>query len=66
MAKDFEQSRIKMAEQNIGKEIMLKDIGQRHCSTECHQKDLKQVGSIEAVNTGIDKNTCNMTPTNYL
>ena len=66
LAKDFAQSRIKMVEQNIEKEIMLKDIGQRNCSTGCHQKDLKQVGSIKDVATGIGKNTCNMMPIDYL
>ena len=55
-----------MAEQNIGKEIILKDIGQRKYSPACHQKDLKQVGSIKAVDTGIDKNTCNMMTFFYL
>ena len=55
-----------MAEQNIGKSIMLKDIDQRNCSTRCHQKYLKQVGSIKAFDTGIDKNICNMMPMYYL
>ena len=31
VAKDFAQSWIKIVEQNIGKKIMLKDIGQRNC-----------------------------------
>ena len=66
VTKDFVQSQIKMAEQNIGKEIMLKDIGQRNCSTQCRQKDLKQVRCVKAVDTGIEKNTCNMVSIDYL
>ena len=34
--------------------------------TGCHQKDLKQAGIIEDVDTGIDKNTYNMMQIDYL
>ena len=66
VAKDFAQSRVKIVEQNIGKKIMLKDIGQRNYSTGYHQKDLKQVGSIKTVDIGIDKILYNMMPIDYL
>jgi len=60
LAKGFAQRRIKMAEDNIGMEIMYNDIGHRSHSTACNQKDFKEVGSIRAFDTGIDNNTCNM------
>jgi len=55
-----------MVEENIGMEIMLNNIGHRSNSIACNQKDFKEVGSIKAVDTGIDKNTCNMMPSDYL
>ena len=66
VTKDLAQSQIKILEKKIGKEVMLKDTGQRNRSTVCHQKDLKQVRDIEVVDTGIGKNTCNMMPFIYL
>ena len=39
--KNLADSQIKMAENNIGKEIMLNDIGHRNGSTRFHQNDLK-------------------------
>ena len=55
-----------MAEENIGMEIMLNDIGHISHSTACNQKYFKEVRSIKAADTGIDKITCNMMPSDYL
>ena len=66
LATDFAQRQIKMVDENIGMELMLNYIGHRNRSTACNQKDLKQVGSIKAVDTVIDKNICNMIPNDYL
>ena len=41
VATDFADSQIKMAEQNIGKKIVLNGIDQRKSSTGCHLNDLK-------------------------
>ena len=45
---------------------MLNDIGHRNGSTGSHQNDLKQVGIINVVNTGIQMSTRNTIPRAYL
>ena len=65
LATDLVDGRIKMAEDNIGKEIILSDIGQRNSSTGCHQNDLKQIGSIETIDTCVRMSTCTMIPSVY-
>ena len=66
LATGFAQMKIKTAEENIGIEIMLNNIGHRSHSTACNQKDFKELGIIKSVETGIDKNTYNMMPSDYL
>ena len=55
-----------MSGNNIWKEIALNDIDHRYGSIVFHQNNLKQIGNIKAVNTGVTMNACDMISSAYL
>ena len=62
----FSDSRVKLAEQNIGREVMWNNSGNRDESTVKDQNDLKQAGSINVVNTDMSMSVCDIIPSTYL
>ena len=61
----FLNSRIKLAETNIGREIMLNDSGYIDFSIVKDHNDLKNFGSINAVNTDVSISAYDMIPSAY-
>ena len=62
----FSDSRITFSDQNIEREVMLNDSGDRDESTIKDQNYLKQVGSIYVVNTDMLMSAYDIIPSTYL